>query len=179
MYTLETPSPLESLPMLNVSSAYFIEITANTPTSADYNNIMEFAVNTIDRGKKHIRNPSFKAFVVDSLGNIRGIFPDTSQNNSYNMLVNKKFKLLFQPSPSDQKVIGTWKLYIFLFDRDNGALASYSVYEFEVTDKKGNSFFLAVAVASIAALIVEIFAIIFRGRFHKKIMRFLRKTEEY
>lgn len=133
VYTLDNPLPTEILPQLNISPFYFVEITAVAPQYANYNQIIKFSIGSIDKGKNHVKNPGFEAFVVDPLGRVRGIYPDPAQNRSAaNLIIGKRFNLLFQPPPSDQKIIGTWKLFLYLFDKSNSALVSYGIYEFKI-----------------------------------------------
>ena len=139
MYTLNSPLPIEIIPKFNVSPLYFVEITATTPQNAHYNDVTEFTIKTNDKGKNHIKNTRFEAFVVDSIGRVRGIYPDPAKNTSGNdMMMDEQFKLRFQPPSLDQKVIGEWKLYTYLFNRDNGELASYGIYEFSVAEESGS-----------------------------------------
>lgn len=140
MYTLNSPLTIEIIPKFNVSPLYFVEITAITPQNANYNDVAEFTIKTNDKGKNHIKNTRFEAFTVDSVGSVRGIYPDPTQNMSENnIMMDEQFKLFFQPPPLDQKVIGEWKLYLYMFNKDNGELASYGIYEFSLADERGSS----------------------------------------
>ena len=42
----------------------------------------------------------------------------------------------FKMPPEDQKVIGDWKIIVYLFDKGNRMLVSYSVCEFKVVSSK-------------------------------------------
>lgn len=139
MYTLNPPLPIEIIPKFNVSPLYFVEIAATTPQNANYNDVTEFTIKTNDKGKNHIKDTRFLAFVVDSIGRVRGIYPDLAKNTSGNDMMDEQFKLHFQPPPLDQKVIGEWKLYLYVFNNDSGELASYGIYEFSMTEKSGSS----------------------------------------
>jgi hypothetical protein len=113
MYTLADPVSIDVLPKLQVSPIYYVEVSASVPGSVSYNDDVKFSISTIDKGKNHIREPKLKAFVVDSVGNVRGTYPDPAQNVSSGPIsINKKFNLIFHPPPSDQKIIGAWRVCV-------------------------------------------------------------------
>lgn len=165
MYTLTDPLPADILPELRVSPIYYIEVSVDIPGKANYNKDVKFIISTIDKGKNHIIEPKLKAFVVDSLGNIRGVYPNLLQNSSgYNISVNKKFNLVFKSPPADQKIIGAWKIYIYILDDNAQELASYAVYEFNYIDE--NKLWLNIGYLSIFFTIgLIIFQIIYISRY--------------
>jgi hypothetical protein len=135
IFTLVDPLSPELLPNLQVSPIYYVEVSADVPKTTEYNKDARFTITTIDKGKNHIFRPKLRAFVVDSVGNIRGILPYSDQNISgINISFNKKLNLIFHDPPLDQKIIGTWKLYIYIYDYNMRDLASYGIYEFTLTE---------------------------------------------
>ena len=146
IYTLEEPISSEMLPALKISPVYYIELIVKPPQNVKYGDTLRFSTNTIDKGKKTVEKPEFRVFIVDSIGNIRGVYPpqiiNLMQNNSTNLLlINDDFEkeesrntinFNFTMPPEDQKVIGDWKIFVYLFDKGNGMLVSYNVCEFMV-----------------------------------------------
>ena len=146
IYTLEEPISSEMLPALKISPVYYIELIVKPPQNVKYGDTLRFSTNTIDKGKKTVEKPEFRVFIVDSIGNIRGVYPpqviNLLQNNSTNLLlINDDFEkeesrntinFNFTMPPEDQKVIGDWKIFVYLFDKGNGMLVSYNVCEFMV-----------------------------------------------
>ena len=146
IYTLEEPISSEMLPALKISPVYYIELIVKPPQNVKYGDTLRFSTNTIDKGKKTVREPEFRVFIVDSIGNIRGVYPpqviNLMQNNSTNLLlINDDFEkeesrntinFNFTMPPEDQKVIGDWKIFVYLFDKGNGMLVAYNVCEFTV-----------------------------------------------
>ena len=134
------------LPALKTSPLYYIELIVKPPLNVNYGDTLKFSINTIDKGKRTIGEPEFRIFIVDSIGNVRGVYPSQVVNlmksNSTNLLlinddiekeeskntVNFNFKM----PPEDQKVIGDWKIFVCFFDKSNGMLVSYNVCEFMV-----------------------------------------------
>ena len=146
IYTLEEPISSKMLPALKISPVYYIELIVKPPQNVKYGDTLRFSTNTIDKGKKTVEKPEFRVFIVDSIGNIRGVYPpqviNLMQNNSTNLLlINDDFEkeesrntinFNFTMPPEDQKVIGDWKVFVYLFDKGNGMLVSYNVCEFMV-----------------------------------------------
>ena len=146
IYTLEEPISSEMLPALEVSQVYYIELIVKPPQDVNYGDTLKFSTDTINKGKKTVEEPEFRVFIVDSIGNIRGVYPtqviNLMQNNSTNLLlINDDFEkeesrntinFKFTMPLEDQKVIGDWKIFVYLFDKGNGMLVSYNVCEFMV-----------------------------------------------
>ena len=140
------------LPNLKTSPNYYIELKVDSLSEIDYSETLKFSINTIDKGKIPVKNPEFRIFMVDSVGNVRGLYPkqpiNLIQNNSTNFLLtnddfnigdlNKKINFYFKMPPEDQKVIGNWKVFVYLFDKNTEMLVSYNVFEFKVRENKSN-----------------------------------------
>ena len=140
------------LPNLKTSPNYYIELKVDSSSEIDYSETLEFSINTIDKGKIPVKNPEFRIFMVDSVGNVRGLYPkqpiNLIQNNSTNFLLtnddfnigdlNKKINFYFKMPPEDQKVIGNWKVFVYLFDKNTEMLVSYNVFEFKVRENKSD-----------------------------------------
>lgn len=178
MYTLNSPLPIEIIPKFNVSPLYFVEITATTPQKANYNDVAEFTIKTNDKGKNHISNTRFEAFIVDSVGSVRGIYPDTAKNTSENnIMIDEQFKLLFHPPPLDQKVIGEWKLYLYTFNKDNGELASYGIYEFSMAEKSGLGL-IDISISLMIALL-SVFVVFIIPRYSNRVEDLIKRIKEH
>lgn len=140
------------LPNLKTSPNYYIELKVDSLSEIDYSETLKFSINTIDKGKIPVKNPEFRIFMVDSVGNVRGLYPkqpiNLIQNNSTNFLLtnddfnigdlNKKINFYFKMPPEDQKVIGNWKVFVYLFDKNTEMLVSYNVFEFKVRENKSD-----------------------------------------
>lgn len=155
------------LPHLRTSPNYYIELKVDSSSEIDYSETLEFSVNTIDKGKIPVKNPEFRIFIVDLVGNVRGLYPKHSinlmQNNFTNsLLINddfeiddtkKKINFYFKMPPEDQKAIGNWKVFVYLFDKNTEMLVSYNVFEFKVQEKK-STLFLQLYILSIILILV-------------------------
>ena len=123
-----------------------IELIVKPPLNVNYGDTLKFSINTIGKGKKSVEDPEFRVFIVDSVGNVRGVYPsqvfNLMQNNSTNLLLiddniekeesKNAINFNFKMPPEDQKVIGDWKIFVYLFDKSSGMLVSYNVCEFMV-----------------------------------------------
>jgi hypothetical protein len=146
IYTLEEPISPEMLPALKTSPLHYIELIVKPPLNVNYGDTLKFSINIIDKGKKTVGEPEFRIFIVDSIGNVRGVYPSQVANlmksNSTNLLLinddiekeesKNAINFNFKMPPEDQKVIGDWKIFVYLFDKGNRMLVSYSVCEFMV-----------------------------------------------
>ncbi|MCK4736614.1 MAG: hypothetical protein KAT65_29440 [Methanophagales archaeon] len=156
--TLERPMSPEILPALETSPLYYTELIVKTPGEVDYGDILKFSINIKDKGKKSVEEPEFRVFIVDSIGNVRGVYPpqviNWMQNNSISFLlieddiqkeeIDEGIIFNFKMPPEDQKVSGSWKIFVYLFDKSNESLVSYNVSEFMVTRK--NSLLLYIGI---------------------------------
>ena len=150
IFILDEPISSTLLPNLKTSPNYYIELKVDSLSEIDYSETLKFSINTIDKGKIPVKNPEFRIFMVDSVGNVRGLYPkqpiNLIQNYSTNFLLtnddfeiddlNKKGYFYFEMPPEDQKVIGNWKVFVYLFDKNTEMLVSYNVFEFKVQEKK-------------------------------------------
>lgn len=117
------------LPHLKTSPNYYIELKVDSSSVIDYSETLEFSINTIDKGKIPVKNPEYRIFIVDSVGNVRGSYPkqpmNLIQNNSTNFLLtnddfkiddlNKKIYFYFKMPPKIKKLLEIEKyLYISL-----------------------------------------------------------------
>jgi len=169
VYTLEEPISSEILPLLKTSPLYYAELIVNLPQKADYgDDDFKFSAKVIDKGKKYIEDPEFRIFIVDSIGAIRGVYPPQIVNllkaNSTNLLVvnddigreetMKGVNFKFRMPPEDQKVIGDWKIFIYLLDKNSGESVSYAVYEFRVGKQERLSISMMSTLLMIPMLLV-------------------------
>ena len=181
IYTLEEPISSEMLPALKISPVYYIELIVKPPQNVKYGDTLRFSTNTIDKGKKTVEKPEFRVFIVDSIGNIRGVYPpqiiNLMQNNSTNLLlINDDFEkeesrntinFNFTMPPEDQKVIGDWKIFVYLFDKGNGMLVSYNVCEFMVV----RSDEIPSLVVTALAMLIGVISLILFERIERIIIR--------
>ena len=172
VYTLEEPISSEILPPLKTSPLYYAELIVNPPQKADYGDELKFSAKVIDKGKKYTEEPEFRIFIVDSIGAIRGVYPPQIVNllktNSTNLLVvnddigreetMKDVNFKFRMPQEDQKVIGDWRIFIYLFDKNSGESMSYAVYEFGV-EEQSNIFVLLRRIGITAALMLVLVVI--------------------
>ncbi len=71
--------------------------------------------------------------------------------------IKKNISFSFDMPPEDQKVLGTWRIFAYLYD--NKDLASYIVYEFDVAEDKSMILLdmITIMITSIAAGAMVIF----------------------
>ena len=180
--TLEEPISPEILPALKISPLYYIELIVKPPYDLNYGDTLKFSIKTSDKGKKPIEEPEFRIFLVDSIGNVRGVYPSQAVNlksNSTNLLlvnddIEKESKSTinfnFKMPSEDQKVIGDWKIFVYLFDKSNGVLVAYNVCEFTVvsetepTEKLIQMGVTAMLLAAISLSTIEIIRIYIKRR---------------
>lgn len=169
--TLEEPISPEILPALKISPLYYIELIVKPPYDLNYGDTLKFSIKTSDKGKKPIEEPEFRIFLVDSIGNVRGVYPSQVVNliksNSTNLLlVNDDIKkeskstinFNFKMPSDDQKVMGDWKIFVYLFDKSNGVLVAYNVCEFTVVSETEPTELLIQVVLLVMSMIL--FAVI-------------------
>jgi len=169
--TLDEPQSSEMLPALKTSDLYYVELIVDTPSSITWNDIFTCSIKTENKGKKTVGEPEFRIFIVDSIGNVRGIYPSQMINCINYSLTNllllddsiKKeeseegIKFKFNMPPEDQKVIGNWKIFVYLFDKSSQSLVSYNVCEFEITRPSSPPYlFAGIITGFIFAVISEL-----------------------
>jgi hypothetical protein len=49
---------------------------------------------------------------------------------------DNKLNFVFKLPSEDQKLIGDWRIFIYLFDRNSNSLVSYNIYEFKVSENR-------------------------------------------
>jgi hypothetical protein len=143
----------------------------HAPYDLNYGDTLKFSIKTSDKGKKPIEEPEFRIFLVDSIGNVRGVYPSQVVNliksNSTNLLlVNDDIKkeskstinFNFKMPSDDQKVMGDWKIFVYLFDKSNGVLVAYNVCEFTVVSETEPTELLIQVVLLVMSMIL--FAVI-------------------
>ena len=148
LHTLEEPISSETLHPLKNSPQYYVELIIRHPSEIDYDGNLEFSVTLVDKGKKSVEEPEIRIFIVDSIEAIRGVYPppivDLLKINSTDLLVmndtigreeiTKDVNFKFQMPPEDQKVIGDWKIFIYLFDKNSGEPVSYVIEEVKIRE---------------------------------------------
>ena len=165
--TLEEPISPEILPALKISPLYYTELIVKPPYDLNYGDTLKFSIKTSDKGKKPIEEPEFRIFLVDSIGNVRGVYPSQAVNliksNSTNLLlinddIEKESKSTinfnFKMPSKDQKVIGDWKIFVYLFDKSNGVLVAYNVCEFTVSETEPTEKLIQMGVQVILVLLI-------------------------
>ena len=183
--TLEEPISPEILPALKTSPLYYIELIVKPPYNLNYGDTSKFSIKTIDKGKKPVGEPEFRIFLVDPIGNVRGVYPSQAANliksNSTNLLLvnddieeegKSTINFNFKMPPEDQKVIGDWKIFVYLFDKSNGVLVAYNICEFTVVSETGPTGKLSLTIGIIAIVMlitIEIIKII--EKYRNKITR--------
>lgn len=148
LHTLEEPISSETLHPLKNSPQYYVELIIRHPSEIDYDGNLEFSVTLVDKGKKSVEEPEIRIFIVDSIGSIRGAYPseicDLLNTNQTNLLVInddigieeaiKGANFKFEMPPTDQKVIGYWKIFAYLFDKNSGEPVSYVIEEVKIRE---------------------------------------------
>ena len=191
VYSLEEPISSEILPALKASPLYYAELIVNPPQKADYGDDLKFSAKVIEKGKKYIEEPEFRIFIVDSIGAIRGVYPlqivNLLKTNSTNLLVinddigreetTKDVNFKFRKPPEDQKVIGDWMFFIYLFDKNSGESVSYAVYEFEVGKQK-QSIISEMAFWMMMITMMMLFVTYMRERMYTIITKMEKKEEK-
>ena len=194
VYTLEEPISSEILPALKASPLYYAELIVNPPQKAGYGDDLKFSAKVIEKGKKYIEEPEFRIFIVDSIGAIRGVYPlqivNLLKTNSTNLLVinddigreetTKDVNFKFRMPPEDQKVIGDWKFFIYLFDKNSGESVSYAVYEFEVGKQEQSNIAILMFWAMMMTMMMMVFFSIYRKTIlqHRLIMKIEKKEKK-
>lgn len=144
---IEEPKPFEKKPR-NVSPLYFYELVYLGEDSIRHGSNLRFSLILKNKGKKSIINPEYRIYIVDAIGDLRGSFPKYNTTNGQRNenigyvddgikknSIGTKVKFSFNMPPVDQKVIGDWKIFVYLYDGSSGDLISYLVQKFEVTDE--------------------------------------------
>lgn len=173
-YTIQTLNEQIShftLPSLETSPDYFVELTVNSKSEIDSGNPLKFSVKSNDYGKIHAEEPVYRILIVDALGNVRGVYPYQDFNSNQNISTNfflfndesnfeevyiENMNFIFELPPEDQKIIGDWRVYIFLFNNYNEKLVSYNIFEFNVKEKSDENL-LAMMLINLITVIITAF----------------------
>lgn len=157
-YTIQTLNGQIShftLPSLETSPDYYVELTVNSKSEINYGDPLKFSVKSNDYGKIHAEEPVYRILIVDALGNLRGVYPYQDLNSNQNISTNfflfnddsnfeqvciENMNFIFELPPEDQKIIGDWRVYLFLFNEYNKKLVSYNVFEFNVKEKSDENY---------------------------------------
>ena len=136
-YTIQTLNGQIShftLPSLETSPDYYVELTVNSKSEINYGDPLKFSVKSNDYGKIHAEEPVYRILIVDALGNLRGVYPYQDLNSNQNISTNfflfnddsnfeqvciENMNFIFELPPEDQKIIGDWRVYLFLFNEYN------------------------------------------------------------
>lgn len=169
---LEIPASFQ-IKSRNVSPLYFVELIYKGNVSVKYKGKLKFSIKLKEKGKKPIQEPEFRIYLVDSIGDLRGSYPnyelirdqmpeglgkadDIEREN-----LRKSINFSFVMPPEDQKVIGVWKIFVYLYDGSNNELTSYLVHDFNVTDKPLIDWLSA--IGAILGFILAIVSITYAG----------------
>jgi len=148
--TLEKPLGFLRLP-LKVSPLYFIELIIKGPESITYKKNLKFSIKVKEKGKKLIKSPEFRIFIIDSIGQIRSVYPsklselikNDNLNNHFDIKddierenIEKDIRFSFEMPLEDQKVLGTWQIFAYLYNYEDKELVSYIINKLDVNETK-------------------------------------------
>jgi hypothetical protein len=173
IYNVEPEIYPTDLYLLTTNPIYYVEMQVNTGGIIKYGDDLKFSISTNNKGKKNIESPEYKILICDPLGRIRGVYPKINApiNTSEDLLTTEddisaeessnKLNFVFKLPTEDQKVIGDWKILVYLFDKNSNSLISYNIQEFKVTESGSNfeTFFtyitILVGMSTVLISIVE------------------------
>lgn len=148
IYNIEPEIYPTNLYSLNTNPIYYVEMQVNTREIIEYGDDLKFSITTNNKGKKNIESPEYKILICDPLERIRGVYPkiNTPINTPEDLLTKKddissedddnKLNFVFKLPTEDQKVMGDWRIFIYLFDKNSNSLVSYNIYEFKVSENR-------------------------------------------
>ncbi|MCC4765087.1 hypothetical protein FXW07_00095 [Methanosarcina sp. DH1] len=176
--------PLD-LSLLNTSPVYYVVMEVKNP-DADYGTMLDlsylrFSIDTANKGKNSVEDPEYRILICDPLGRIRGMYPKgiTSINNFDDLLLTKddislkesekELNFIFKMPPEDQKILGNWRIYIYLLDNNSNSLVSYNIQDIRVIENKSaNSIYDSVSTLFIFGTIMIMFADLIRNTISKR-----------
>ncbi|AYK13964.1 MAG: hypothetical protein ACOX7X_07990 [Methanosarcina flavescens] len=148
IYNTEPEIYPTNLYLLNTDPIYYVEMEVNNKEIIEYGEDLKFSITINNKGKKNIENPEYRILICDPLERIRGVYPkiNTPINAPEDLLTKKddissedgdnKLNFVFKLPSEDQKLIGDWRIFIYLFDRNSNSLVSYNIYEFKVSENR-------------------------------------------
>ena len=66
---------------------------------------------------------------------------------------------VFELPPEDQKIIGDWRAYIYLYNKNNEKLISYNVFEFSIREKSDQTDNLVIMLTNLLGVAVAALSI--------------------
>ncbi|HPJ29927.1 MAG TPA: hypothetical protein PLZ42_00880 [Methanothrix sp.] len=157
IYTLTAPESPEILPNMITSPLYYVELDVDTPTNARYESTLKFLIKVTNKGKKEIKDPKFRVFIMDPFGNMRGFYPENGTTLADTISIDRKFYFTFEMPSEDQKVVGVWKILVFLFDGNDASVVSYNISEFNVVSDSTNSLIFGYISGALVAATIIVF----------------------
>jgi hypothetical protein len=133
---------------LSVSKEYFVVTSVNIGSGdVNLNEPLKFRVSFENKGKTAVAQPKVTVCFVDFLRQV-WLESNLSLNNDY---FTKGFNVQYEfPSP-DHRIVGTWSVFVMVYDDANGALVSYLAKEFTTVDSPtGQTDFLSALFATTA-----------------------------
>lgn len=170
IYNVEPMEISHDLLFLNASPDYYVEMKYGNIRELNYGDNLSFSIETENKGKKFVEKPEYKIMVFDPLGRIRGAYPKIDKPvNNFGDLLNvssstflendgKNLNFVFKFPPVDQKVLGYWRIYVFLIDKSSNSLVSYAIQDFKVSENINsllNSTVIIVTLISALATILS------------------------
>lgn len=170
IYNVEPEIYPADLYLLNTNPIYYVEMQVNTGGIIKYGDDLKFSISTNNKGKKNIESPEYKILICDPLGRIRGVYPkiNTPINTSTYLFTTKddisseeidnKLNFVFKLPTEDQKVMGDWRIFVYLFDKKSNSLVSYNIQEFKVNEsgsKLENIILYATTSITIGAMLIS------------------------
>jgi len=116
---------------LKVSPNYYIVTKVSLKTDSVYiESPLQFSISFENRGKNQLENPRMEVIIMDYM---HRIWSKWSRNETQNIL-QKQINMNYLFPPPDQKTIGTWYIYVMLYNNVDNQLISYESKLFVTND---------------------------------------------
>jgi hypothetical protein len=146
-----TVLPFDYRDSLTVSPSYFIVTSVNLKQDTPYQGeAMQISISFENKGKKTVERPRVLVYFVDFLYRIWGVWNKTDAND----VLAKGCSLEYHFPPLDQKISGTWVVFVMLYDDAEGVLASYELKTFRVMDTQTPWYEVYSGVLALIAVVI-------------------------
>lgn len=173
--SLDVPTKLDINLPLNVSQIYYVVTDVSViANSIAVNEKLRFSVDFENRGKTRVQEPLLKLYFVDSIVQVRAIWAHSLSEEEIDHGCNFAYIL----PPSDQMVLGSWRLIALLYNNETAELVSYSVQDFYVVKSRQEETTILIFISTLAVFGVIMGLISTLRERAKKRKKFLRKAKK-
>ena len=161
---------------LSASPEYLMVISVNLKSENPYQgNPLYFSISFENKGKKSAEQPRIVVYFVDYIIRAWNIWNESVTND----IITKGCSIEYHFPPLDQKIVGTWSIFVLLYDDAEGVLVSYALRAFVVTDVAPKPWWLELfeIFVVISGMVVAVFVYFKLSNYWEKRKKLKRTTK--